>query len=281
MKMVYRRRRNMRRRPRRKGTGYRKAVARQIQPAIPRPLKSQLVRMCWQNRVYWKPTLIANTQPALGFTIAVNRPHNLLDNSTFVGAPQEVWCAALGSNGTMPHLANWAQLYEHYMVRGCKVTITFRTEGNSNTNDRSGKLMMVKHSLGNDINQNSTYDSIINTAPNFKVANITASTTSLNQATLSMGYSPSSFHGIKKSAITANSELKGTFVPGGTYTPPDEDAFISCVYASPFQANTTGAFNMPEGLCEVKIEQVLELTDVKQSTLQQPGVVIGGTTYYQ
>lgn len=262
--------RNYKRKNRKRGTGYRKTIANQIQSAVPRPLKSQLVRMCWQNRVYLKPQLIASVQPTLGFTVAVNRPHNILENDVFVGGTQEVWAAALGADGTMPHLANWANLYEHYLVRGCKVTVTFRTESNSVTTDRSGKLMLIKHGLANDINQYSTYDNIINTCPNFKTANVSASTTTMNQATLSMGYSPSQFHGIKKNAISANPELKGTFVSGGSYTSPEEDAFISLAYASPFQNATTGAFNMPEGLLEVKIEQVLQLTDVKQSTLQQP-----------
>lgn len=264
---------------RRRQPAYRKSIARQIQPSVPRPLKSQLVRMCWQNRIYWKPQLIANVQPTLGFTIAVNRPHNLLESETFVGSPQETWVQALGSSGTQPHLAAWAQLYEHYLVRGTKVTITFRTEGNSNTSDRSGKLVMVKHGLASDITQHSTYDTIIQNCPNFKVANVTASTTTQNQVRMSMGYSPASYHGIRKSAITANAELKGTFGPS-SFTPPEEDAYISVAYASPFQAATTGAYNMPEGLLEVKIEQVLQLTDVKQSTFQQP-MVVGGTTYYQ
>lgn len=248
---------------------YRKNIASQIQLAVPRPLKSQLVRMNFRNSVYWKPSLIGTTQPTLGFTIAVNRPHEIMEHETFVGAPQETWTSAMATGGAVQHIASWAQKYNKYLIRGAKVSITFRTEGNSVTTDRSGKVVMIRHGADGDVNQYSTWNEIQNNNQYTRVGNVSPSTATTNQLRLSMGYSASRATAIKKSALTANPDMQGS-IEGSPYLPPLEDEFISVVYCSPYQAATTGAFNMPEGLCEVSVEYLVQFIDPKQNTTPQP-----------
>ena len=248
---------------------YRNNIANQIQLAIPRPLKTQLVRMNYRNAVYWKPSLIGTSSPTLGFNVNVNQPHNILSSSTFVGSPQETWVSALASGGQVQHFASWAQKYNKYLVRGCKVTITFRTEGNSVTTDRSGKVVMIRHSDDDDVNQYATWNEIQNTNQYTRVANVTPSTATTNQVRLSMGYSAARASAIKKSSLTANPDLQGS-IETSTYVGPVDDEYISVAYVSPFQAATTGAYTMPEGLCEVAIEYVVQFLDPKQNTTPQP-----------
>lgn len=246
---------------------YRKNIASQIQLAVPRPLKTQLVRMNYRNAVYWKPSLIAGIQPALGFTINVNQPHSILANNTFVGSPQEVWTSALASGGEVQHLATWQGLYNKYLVRGARVQVTFRTEGGSVTTDRSGKITMIRHS-DDTVSQHTTWNEIMNTNQSTRVGNITPSTASTNQVRLSMGYSAARSSAIKKSALTANPDMQGS-LEGTAKVGPIEDEYISVVYNSPFQAATTGAFTMPEGLLELDIEYVVQFLDPKQNTSPQ------------
>lgn len=252
-----------------KSSKYRNAVANQIQLAVPRPLSTQLVRMIYRNSVYWKPALIANVQPTLGFNVNVNQPHGILGASTFVGSPQEVWTSTLASGGQVQHFASWVQKYNKYLVRGSKVSVTFRTEANSSTSDRSGKLCLIRHGPDSTINQNTTWNGIINTNQTTRVANISPSTTTMNQARLSLGFSATKAYAIKESAITANPEIQGD-IQGGTYFGPSEEEYITCCYVSPFPANTTGAFNMPEGLLEFQIEYLVQFIDPKQNTSPQP-----------
>lgn len=256
----------------RKRTGgkYRNNIANQIQLSVPRPLKTQMVRMNFRNSVYWKPTLIGGVQPALGFTIQVNQPHAILSTQTFVGSPSEVWTSALASGGQVQHFDSWAQKYNRYLIRGAKVTCTFRTEGGSTATDRSGKICMIRHGEDNDINQYSTWNNIQNTNQYTRVGNVTPSTASTNQVRLSMGYSASRANAIKSSALTAATDLQGDISTFGAYIGPLEDEFISVAYVSPFQAATTGAYNMPEGLCEVAIEYLVQFIDPKQNTEPQP-----------
>lgn len=248
---------------------YRENIARQIQLAVPRPLSSQMVRMTYRNSVYWKPQLIGGTQPSLGFNINVNQPHSILSSSTFVGSPQETWTSALASGGQVQHLATWAGKYNKYLVRGAKVSITFRTEGNSVTTDRSGKIVMIRHSDDDDVNQYSTWNNIINTNQYTKTANVSASTATTNQVRLSMGYSAAKSSAIKKTSLTANPDMQGS-MEGSPYVGPIDDEYISVCYVSPFQASTTGAFNMPEGVCELSIDYLVQFIDPKQNTSPQP-----------
>ena len=266
--MVYRKSRRGKGRKRTVGK-YRNNIANQIQLAIPRPLKTQLVRMSYRNSVYWKPAIIGTTQPTLGFTINVNQPHAIFSNSRYVGSPQETWTSALASGGQVQHLATWAGKYNKYLVRGAKVTITFRTEGNSVTTDRSGKVVMIRHSDDDDVNQYSTWNEIQNTNQYTRVANVSPSTATTNQLRLSMGYSAARSSAIKKSSLTANPDLQGS-MEGVPYIGPIDDEYISVAYCSPFQAATTGAYTMPEGLCEVAIEYLVQFLDPKQNTNPQP-----------
>lgn len=254
---------------------YRNNVANQIQLAVPRPLKSQLVRMTFRNSVYLKPALIDGVQPSLGFTVNVNQPHNILYNSTFVQPPnaqQEIWTSALATGGAVQHLGTWTQKYNKYLVRGAKVSITFRTEGNSVPTDRSGKICLIRHGGDDDIDRYSTWNSIQNTNQSTRVGNVTPSTSTTNQVRLSMGYSPSRSSAISKSALTANPDMVGD-IETSTYVGPTEDEFISLAYVSPFQAATTGAYTMPEGLCELSVDYLVQFMDPKQNTEPQPEMV--------
>lgn len=253
-----------------KGTGYRRAIARQIQNAVPRPLRTQLVRMVYKNAMELIPALIGSTQPALGCTIAVNKPHHILYSPMFVGSPQETWFSTLAASGTMPHLATWTALYNKYLVRGCKVSITFRTAAGSVTSDRSGKICLIRHGGGGDINQYTTWQGIRDNNQYTKIGNVSASTTTMNQVSLSMGYSPTRSAAIRKGALTANPDLQGDVSNPASPAAPALDEYISIAYVSPYQNATTGAYTMPSGTLEVCIEQVVQFLDPKQSTAQQP-----------
>lgn len=267
----YNKKRNYRRNKKRQ---YRNNIARQIQPAHPRPLRSQLVRMCWTNACYLKPSIVGNTQPCLGFRIAVNRPHKLLDTPSFTSGlePQEKWVIPLTGDGMMPHLSQWRAKYQSYLVRGCKITCTFRTEGGSTTADRSGKIFLCRHGGDNDINEGTTYQSLRDNNQMVNMANVTPSTATTNQVRLNMGYSPARFFAVNKSALNADDTIKG-HLSGTTDVGPIEDAFISLGYISPFTNSTTGEFTMPEGLLEIKIEQLVEFSNPYQNTAQQPNLL--------
>jgi len=267
--MPYRRRR---RRGRRVGggTGYRGTIATQIQPAIPRPLSTQLVKMTYKNILQIEPQVVGTVMPCLGFTFCMNRITHMLDTQVFVGNPQEIWLQAPSANGDeMPHLASWAALYNRYLVRGSKITVTYRTSAGSVTSDRCAKLFLARHGEPNTINQYSTWQSLNNENQDLRLANITPTSTNQNQATLSMGYSPSRRNAIKKSALTAERDLQGD-LSTGTYVKPVVTDYISCGLVSPYQNATTGAHNYPNGLLEIRVDMLVQFLDPKQNTLQQP-----------
>lgn len=270
-----RKRTNIRRRrnPRKK---YRENTALQIQPANPRPQRSQLVRMTYTNACYLAPAIVGNTQPCLGFRIAVNRPHQLFDASSFVDTPQETWVIPLdnvdGNDGTMPHLSEWRQKYQSYLVRGCKITATFRTDGPSSNGDRGGKIFFCRHSQATDISEDTTYQSLRDNNQMVTMVNVTNASVSTNQARLNMGYSPNKFYAVNKSALNADDTIKGILAQTGDIS-PIQDAYISLGYLSPFTNSTTGEFTMPEGLLEIKIEQLVEFSNPYQNTIQQPMIM--------
>lgn len=254
-----------------KKSKYRTANARQIQPARPRPARSQLVRMTYTNTCFLKPAIVGNVQPANGFRIAVNRPHHLFDAThlTSGATPQETWLIPLDTQGTMPHLSQWRAKYENYLIRGTKITATFRTEGNSNTNDRSGKLCLIRHSNTADITEATTFAKVRDNNQYVQMSHVTPSTTSTNQVRMSMGYNPSRYFAVNKSALSADDTLQGTLATTGDIG-PEEDAFISLVYLSPFINATSGEYTMPEGCVDIRIDMLVEFLNPQQNTAQQP-----------
>lgn len=257
------------------GAGYRNPVARQIQPSIPRPLATQLVKMTYKNILQITPTIIAGVMPFLGFTFCMNRISHMLDTQVMVGNPSEIWLQAPTASGDqMPHLANWAGLYNRYLVRGSKISVTYRTNGTSSSTDKSAKLVLVRHSDPNTVTQTTTWQNLNQTAQNFKAANITPTTSGLNQASLSMGYSPSRRQAINKSALTAERDLQGD-LSAATYVKPVVTDYITAGMISPYQAATTGAHNYPAGLLEVRVDMLVQFLDPKQNTLQQPLMMPG------
>lgn len=250
---------------------WRPEIARQIQNAQPRPARAQLVRMVYTNSCYLKPSIVGNVQPCNGFRIAVNRPHHLLDATHFTSGatPQETWTMPLQNQGTMPHLDSWTEKYENYLVRGCKVTITFRTESNSTVSDRSGKIFLCRHTNTGDISEATTALSLRDNNQMTKLQNVSPTTSTVNQARMSMGYSPSRYFAVNKSALSADDTLEGTLSPTGNIG-PESTVFISLGYLSPFINATTGEYTMPEGLVEIKIEQLVEFVNPRQFTSQQP-----------
>lgn len=249
-----------------------------IQLANPRPMKSQLVKFVYNNRNYLKPNLVAALSPTLGFTIRLNSVTGLFNRSAMGPTGQENWqlpFTGAGLGPQYPHLANWAAKYNHFQVLGTKVTFKIKAAIEEHNDQAPSKILIVKHSSTNNtgqvFSQSNKYFETVPFTPYAKVRDIQQSyMQTKGQQILSMSYSPSKFHGVRKSAISADSRLIGQFLDqtATAITNPVEDAYLTFMYMNGLE-NESPNRNQSRMIVDVRIESIVKLTEPRLNTVQQ------------